>query len=109
MTFEGFDIQEVEAESISAEPQSETQDEELEELKQKMPWLETDRDYTYDELLNRAFRLITRNNPNMAGGRGKLVMKPPQVIRAGKKTSFANFTEICNCEYNYTIHMGYST
>ena len=63
--------------------------------RQKMPWLGSDRDYTYEELLERAFKMIMHNNPNMAGGRQKLVMKPPQVIRAGKKTSFANFPEIC--------------
>ena len=36
-------------------------------------------------------------NPEMVTGeKKKFVMKPPQVVRIGtKKTSFANFTDIC--------------
>jgi len=60
-------------------------------------WGGSDRDYTYDELLNRVFEIILEKNPDMAAGRKpKFVMRPPQVLRVGtKKTSFANFTEIC--------------
>ena len=60
-------------------------------------WLSSDRDYTYDELFNRVFEIILEKNPDMAAGRKpKFVMRPPQVLRVGtKKTSFANFTEIC--------------
>lgn len=60
-------------------------------------WAGSDRDYTYDELLNRVFDIILEKNPDMAAGRKpKFVMRPPQVLRVGtKKTSFANFTEIC--------------
>ena len=78
-----------------AEGQADGIDDELEDLKQKMPWLTSDRDYSYEELLERAFRLITRNNPSMAGGKQKFIVRPPQVIRAGRKTSFANFADIC--------------
>lgn len=60
-------------------------------------WSGSDRDYTYDELLQRVFEIILDKNPDMAAGRKpKFVMRPPQVLRVGtKKTSFANFTEIC--------------
>ena len=38
------------------------------------------RDYTYDELLERAFAHLRERNPDMATGeKKKLVMKPPQV------------------------------
>jgi len=59
-------------------------------------WKGTDRDYTYDELLQRAFNIMREKNPDMvAGEKKKFVMKPPQVLRVGtKKTSFANFLEI---------------
>jgi len=59
-------------------------------------WKGTDRDYTYDELLQRVFNIMREKNPDMvAGDRKKFVMKPPQVLRVGtKKTSFANFLEI---------------
>ena len=54
-------------------------------------------DYTYDELLNIVFGIMREKNPEMSSGKKKtLVMKPPQVARAGsKKTAFANFAEIC--------------
>ncbi|KAI8434221.1 hypothetical protein MSG28_012326 [Choristoneura fumiferana] len=60
-------------------------------------WIGSDRDYTYDELLERAFDVMREKNPSMvAGKKQKFIMRPPQVVRIGtKKTSFANFTEIC--------------
>lgn len=56
-----------------------------------------DRDYTYDELLDRAFNQMKSLNPDMvAGEKKRFIMKPPQCARVGtKKTSFVNFTEIC--------------
>lgn len=59
-------------------------------------WKGSDRDYTYDELLQRVFNIMKEKNPDMvAGEKRKFVMKPPQVLRVGtKKTSFANFLEI---------------
>jgi len=55
-----------------------------------------DRDYTYDELLQRVFAIMRDKNPEMvAGEKKKFVMRPPQVVRVGtKKTAFVNFTEI---------------
>ena len=60
-------------------------------------WANSDRDYTYEELLNHVFNIIKEKNPDIiAGEKKKLVMRPPQVLRVGtKKTSFANFLEIC--------------
>ncbi|XP_070766303.1 eukaryotic translation initiation factor 2 subunit 2 isoform X2 [Enoplosus armatus] len=60
-------------------------------------WAGSERDYTYDELLNRVFNIMREKNPDMvAGEKRKFVMKPPQVVRVGtKKTSFVNFTDIC--------------
>ncbi|XP_049298899.1 eukaryotic translation initiation factor 2 subunit 2 isoform X1 [Anopheles funestus] len=70
-------------------------------------WAGSDRDYTYDELLNRVFEIILDKNPEMAGGRKpKFVMRPPQVLRVGtKKTSFANFTEICKTLHRLQKHV----
>lgn len=60
-------------------------------------WHDSDRDYTYDELLEMIYNKIKEKNPESeSGGRRKYVMRPPQVLRIGtKKTSFANFIEIC--------------
>lgn len=60
-------------------------------------WADSDRDYTYDELLQHVFNIIREKNPDLiAGEKKKMVMRPPQVLRVGtKKTSFANFLEIC--------------
>lgn len=61
-----------------------------------MPWLGSDRDYSYDELLQHVFNIIKQKNPDIVGEKKRLVMRPPQVLRVGtKKTSFANFLEIC--------------
>jgi translation initiation factor 2 subunit 2 len=106
ITFEGFDIEEaVTTDGLAGEGQAEGVDDELEDLKQKMPWLVSDRDYSYEELLERAFKLITRNNPSMTGGRQKVVMKPPQVIRVGRKTAFANFAEISKMLHREPKHL----
>lgn len=46
-------------------------------------------------------------NPDMvAGKKQKFVMRPPQVVRIGtKKTSFANFTEICKTLHRQPKHL----
>merc|ERR1739845_131517 len=60
------------------------------------PWKDSDRDYQYDELLQRVFTIMRDKNPEMVSGKQKkFVMRPPQVMRVGsKKTAFANFVEI---------------
>uniref|UniRef100_T1GXN6 Eukaryotic translation initiation factor 2 subunit 2 n=1 Tax=Megaselia scalaris TaxID=36166 RepID=T1GXN6_MEGSC len=70
-------------------------------------WSGSDRDYTYDELLKRVYEIIHDKNPDMAGGRKpKFVMRPPQVLRVGtKKTSFANFTDICKTLHRQPKHL----
>lgn len=64
---------------------------------QSFAWANTDRDYTYDELLDLVFNIIKEKNPDIvAGEKRRLVMRPPQVLRVGtKKSSFANFIDIC--------------
>ncbi|CAF1564349.1 unnamed protein product [Rotaria magnacalcarata] len=54
-------------------------------------------EYTYEDLLSRAFNTIREKNPNVNDGEKiKLTLKPPQVARIGtKRTSFSNFGEIC--------------
>jgi len=70
-------------------------------------WLSNDRDYTYEELLDRAFNQLREKNPEMATGeKKKFVMKPPQVVRIGsKKTAFANFSEICRLLHRMPKHL----
>ncbi|XP_050316115.1 eukaryotic translation initiation factor 2 subunit 2 [Anthonomus grandis grandis] len=70
-------------------------------------WTGSDRDYTYEELLNRAFEIMRDKNPDMAAGKKqKFVMRPPQVVKIGaKKTSFANFTEICKMLHRQPKHL----
>ncbi|CAG0919075.1 unnamed protein product [Notodromas monacha] len=70
-------------------------------------WGNTDRDYTYEELLARVFDIMREKNPDMvAGEKKKFVMKPPQVVRVGtKKVSFANFTEICRMLHRQQKHV----
>ncbi|KAK5642573.1 hypothetical protein RI129_008740 [Pyrocoelia pectoralis] len=70
-------------------------------------WTGSDRDYTYEELLNRVFEIMRDKNPDMvAGKKQKFVMRPPQVVKIGtKKTSFANFTEICKTLHRQPKHL----
>jgi translation initiation factor 2 subunit 2 len=70
-------------------------------------WEESDRDYTYDELLKRVFDTMRLKNPDMvAGEKKKFVMKPPQVMRVGtKKSSFSNFAEICKMLHRQPKHL----
>lgn len=52
-------------------------------------WVGSDRDYTYEELLNRAFEIMRDKNPDMAAGKKqKFVMRPPQVT---------NFLSLWDC------------
>ncbi|XP_001633638.3 eukaryotic translation initiation factor 2 subunit 2 [Nematostella vectensis] len=66
-----------------------------------------DREYSYEELLERVFDIMRAKNPDMvAGEKRKFVMKPPQVVRIGtKKTSFANFTDICKILHRQPKHL----
>ncbi|KAH3775982.1 hypothetical protein DPMN_177393, partial [Dreissena polymorpha] len=70
-------------------------------------WVGSDRDYSYDELLTRVFDIIREKNPEMATGeKKKIVMRPPQVLRAGaKRTSFANFAEISRMLHRQSKHV----
>ncbi|CAB3362240.1 Hypothetical predicted protein [Cloeon dipterum] len=77
------------------------------ELTNKSTWFGDDRDYTYDELLKRVFNIMHEKNPDMAlGKKQKFVMRPPHVVRIGtKKTSFANFTEVCKILHRQPKHL----
>lgn len=71
------------------------------------PWTGSDRDYVYDELLQRVFGIMRDKNPEMvAGEKKKFVMRPPQVVRVGsKKTAFANFNEIAKMLHRQPKHL----
>ncbi|KAM7523999.1 hypothetical protein LguiA_013901 [Lonicera macranthoides] len=63
---------------------------------QRLPWEGADRDYEYDELLGRVADLLLENNPELAGDRRRIVLRPPEVLREGtKKTIFTNFMGLC--------------
>lgn len=60
-----------------------------------LPWDGTDRDYKYEELLDRVFGILKENNPELTGERRRTTLKPPQVAREGtKKTVFSNFMDL---------------
>ncbi|XP_017774717.1 PREDICTED: eukaryotic translation initiation factor 2 subunit 2 isoform X2 [Nicrophorus vespilloides] len=95
------DLDELMAEADDKQEDKENVDE------SSVQWMSSDRDYTYEELLNRVFEIMRDKNPDMvAGKKQKFVMKPPQVVRIGtKKTSFANFTEICKTLHRQPKHL----
>lgn len=71
------------------------------------PWIGSDRDYEYPELLMRAFDILKERNPDMASGSNKTVNVPqPLVSRAGaKRTSFDNFNDICKALHRQQDHV----
>lgn len=93
--------------SLIAEQEEAAQEAEEKEMESGDGWTGTERDYTYDELLDRAFNQLREKNPEMATGeKKKFVMKPPQVVRIGsKKTAFANFSEICRLLHRMPKHL----
>ncbi|KAI6653853.1 Eukaryotic translation initiation factor 2 subunit 2-like [Oopsacas minuta] len=62
----------------------------------------TDREYTYDELLARAFAMNPKKGPVE---KKKLVIKPPQVVRIGARTSFVNFKDTCKTLHRQPRHL----
>mmetsp|Transcript_9370 Transcript_9370/g.16895 ORF Transcript_9370/g.16895 Transcript_9370/m.16895 type:complete len:320 (-) Transcript_9370:830-1789(-) len=73
------------------------------------PWEGSDRDYTYSELLHRAFELMHGKNAGSSGegdGRKRFRLRAPQVAREGsKKTVFLNFGEICKSIHRQPDHL----
>ncbi|GMP89992.1 hypothetical protein CsSME_00041329 [Camellia sinensis var. sinensis] len=80
-------------------------------LQPQFPWEGSDRDYKYEELLDRVFHILRENNPELAGDRRRTVMRPPQVLREGtKKTVFVNFMDLCKTygKYHFDFLKSYS-
>lgn len=75
----------------------------------EQPWDGTDRDYTYPELVNRAFQFLHGKNPALVGGasqRKKVTLQLPQVAREGtKKTVFLNFGSTCKSIHRQQDHL----
>jgi len=70
-------------------------------------WGGSDRDYTYDELLQRVYNIMKEKNPeSVIGETKKFGMRPPQVVKVGtKKTAFVNFTEIAKMLHRQPKHL----
>jgi translation initiation factor 2 subunit 2 len=53
-------------------------------------------EYSYEDLLERAYRTLREYNPELTGERRRTILTPPQVVREGvKKTVFINFLDLC--------------
>ena len=78
-----------------------------EEEEDTTAWANHDRDYTYDELLQRVYDIIKDKNPDsVMGEKKKFVMRPPQVVKVGtKKSAFVNFTEIAKMLHRQPKHL----
>ncbi|KAL6275483.1 hypothetical protein ACE6H2_019084 [Prunus campanulata] len=70
------------------------------------PWEGSDREYSYEELLDRVFNIRRENNPDLAGDRCRTILRPPQVLREGtKKTILANFMDECKTLHRQPDHL----
>ncbi|KAI0752565.1 eukaryotic translation initiation factor 2 beta [Daedaleopsis nitida] len=71
------------------------------------PWLKSDRDYTYEELLHRFYGQLHTSNPALLTSAGKrYTIAPPQILREGnKKSIFANVSDICKRMHRQPEHV----
>jgi len=71
------------------------------------PWLKSDRDYTYPELLQRFYAQLHAANPALLTSTGKrYTIAPPSIMREGnKKTIFANVSDICKRMHRQPEHV----
>ncbi|THH05951.1 hypothetical protein EW145_g4435 [Phellinidium pouzarii] len=71
------------------------------------PWLGSDRDYAYPELLHRFYGLLYASNPSLLSSTGKrYTIAPPSIHREGnKKSIFANVSEICKRMHRQPEHV----
>lgn len=104
-----FDLESFEKE-LGEKKDSDAPEEEPERGSDEKPeteqWQSSDRDYTYQELLHRFFRILRAQNPALSGEKRKYTMVPPIVQRDGsKKTMFANVLEICKRMHRQPEHV----
>ncbi|KAJ2750396.1 translation initiation factor eIF-2 beta subunit [Coemansia aciculifera] len=70
------------------------------------PWIGTDRDYTYGELLDRFFKLHRDKHQEAGGDGNKYRLVAPQVVREGSKRSvFANVEDISKRMHRPSEHV----
>ncbi|KIK96896.1 hypothetical protein PAXRUDRAFT_825493 [Paxillus rubicundulus Ve08.2h10] len=71
------------------------------------PWLTSDRDYTYQELLTRFYASLHASNPSLLTSTGKrYTIAPPQILREGVRRSiFANVADICRRMHRSPEHV----
>ncbi|KAA1474535.1 hypothetical protein DENSPDRAFT_841135 [Dentipellis sp. KUC8613] len=71
------------------------------------PWLGSDRDYLYSELLTRFYASLHASNPSLLTSTGKrYTIAPPSIHREGnKKSIFANITDICKRMHRQPEHV----
>jgi translation initiation factor 2 subunit 2 len=71
------------------------------------PWLGSDRDYTYQELLTRFYASLHASNPTLLTSTGKrYTIAPPSIHREGnKKSIFANISDICKRMHRQPEHV----
>lgn len=81
---------------LAVGPSSENTAPDSGQSKGQYAWSGTTRDYTYDELIDRAYSILREKNPELTGVIKKISLKPPNVSREGtKKTVLMNFAELC--------------
>jgi len=71
------------------------------------PWLKSDREYLYPELLQRFYAQLHASNPALLSSTGKrYTIAPPSLMREGnKKTIFANVSDICKRMHREPLHV----
>lgn len=69
-------------------------------------WSGTDREYLYEELLERVYGILSEKNPELSTVKKRILLRPPEVQREGtKKTVFANFMDLCKMMNRNSEHV----
>jgi len=107
LDLESFGTKKKKKKSGKIENDGDDDNKENEDDNETTAWANQDRDYTYDELLQRVYSIIKDKNPDsVMGEKKKFVMRPPQVVKVGaKKTAFVNFTEIAKMLHRQPKHL----
>lgn len=90
------DMEDVKAALPTTEGETETASETTGTTPETTTTNDTDRDYTYTELLARIYDQIVADKGGEGGGKGKKSIEPPEIGKIGtKKVAWANFVSNC--------------
>eukprot|EP01134_Creolimax_fragrantissima_P005047 CFRG5047T1 len=92
---------------LDEDEQGDDEDETKEDTEKSIWAQDCEREYAFDDLLTRVFKIMKQRNPDsVAGERKRVTVRPPQIVRIGtRRTGFVNFVEICKQLHRLPDHV----